>query len=169
MAAVANNDWAVGQLFDRVCHSKYWPETAIFTIEDNAQNRPDHVDLRRITGLVILPYTKRGAVDSTLYTTSSMIQTMELLLGLPPMTQYNVAATPMYAAFTDKAGLSGYTHVGTEVDVNTKNTVLAWGSKESGEMDFSNYNRAPEFLLNKIVWKSVRGTQRAMPLPVRQL
>jgi YVTN family beta-propeller protein len=166
-AAVANNDWAVGQLVDRVSHSKYWAETAIFIIEDDAQNGPDHVDSRRTTGLVISPYTKRGAVDSTLYTTSSMVRTMELLLGLPPMTQYDAAATPMYAAFMDKADLSGYTHVGPEVDVNAKNTVMAWGSKESGEMDFSDYDRAPEFALNEIIWKSVRGARSAMPLPVR--
>jgi YVTN family beta-propeller protein len=167
-AAVANNDWAVGQLVDRVTHSKYWPKTAIFVIEDDAQNGPDHVDSRRTTGLVISPYTKRGAVDSTLYTTSSMLRTMELLLGLPPMTQYDAAAMPMYAAFTDKADLTPYTHVGPEVDVNAKNTALAWGAKESMEMDFSDYDRTPEFELNEIIWKSVRGARAAMPVPVRR-
>ncbi|MBI2687259.1 MAG: beta-propeller fold lactonase family protein [Acidobacteria bacterium] len=166
-AAVANNDWAVGQLIDRVSHSRYWPQTAIFIIEDDAQNGPDHVDSRRTTGLVISPYTKRNAVDSTLYTTSSMLRTMELLLGLPPMTQYDAAAMPMYAAFMEKADLTPYTHVPPQVDVNAKNTALAWGAKESAEMDFSDYDRAPEFALNEILWKSVRGANSPMPLPIR--
>jgi YVTN family beta-propeller protein len=166
-AAVANNDWAVGQLVDRVTHSKYWPETAIFIIEDDAQNGPDHVDSRRTTGLVISPYTKRNALDSTLYTTSSMLRTMELLLGLPPMTQYDAAATPMFAAFTDKADLTPYTHVPPEVDVNALNTVLAWGARESEQMDFTEYDRTPEFALNEILWKSVRGADSPMPLPIR--
>jgi YVTN family beta-propeller protein len=166
-AAVANNDWAVGQLVDRVTHSKYWPETAIFIIEDDAQNGPDHVDSRRTTGLVISPYTKRNALDSTLYTTSSMLRTMELLLGLPPMTQYDAAATPMFAAFTDKPNLTPYTHVPPEVDVNALNTALAWGARESEQMDFTEYDRIPEFALNEILWKSVRGADSPMPLPIR--
>ena len=166
-AAVANNDWAVGQLVDRVSHSKYWANTAIFIIEDDAQNGPDHVDSRRTVGLVISPFTKRNAIDSTLYTTSSMLRTMELLLGLPPMTQYDAGATPMYAAFTEKADLTAYTHVGPEVDVNARNTALAWGAKASAEMDFSDYDRVPEFALNEIIWKSVRGARSQMPLPVR--
>ena len=136
-------------------------------IEDDAQNGPDHVDSRRTTALVISPYTKRNAVDSTLYTTSSMVRTMELLLGLPPMTQYDAAATPMFAAFTDKADLTPFVHEQPQVDVNAKNTALAWGSKESGAMDFSDYDRAPEFALNEIIWKSVRGAHSPMPLPVR--
>ena len=95
-AMVANADWAVGQLVERLSKSPYWPETAIFIIEDDAQNGPDHVDARRTVGLVVSPYTRRNFVDSTLYTTSAMLRTMELLLGLPPMTQYDAAALPMY-------------------------------------------------------------------------
>ncbi|MGH9719524.1 MAG: alkaline phosphatase family protein [Bryobacteraceae bacterium] len=167
-AAVANNDWAVGMLVDRVTHSRYWPETAIFIIEDDAQNGPDHVDARRTTGLVISPYTKRRAVDSALYTTSSMIRTMELLLGLPPMTQYDAAALPMYASFSTKPDLTPFKHVPPEVDVNAKNTAAAWGAKESLAMDFSEYDRTPEFELNEIVWKSVRGAKSEMPLPIRR-
>ena len=74
---MANNDWGVGQLFDWVCHSKNWLETAIFTIKEDVQNGPGHVDLQQITNLVISPYSKQGAVDSTMYTMSSMIRTME--------------------------------------------------------------------------------------------
>ncbi|HUQ92399.1 MAG TPA: hypothetical protein VM120_12020 [Bryobacteraceae bacterium] len=167
-AAVANNDWAIGMLVDRVSHSRYWPEAAIFLIEDDAQNGPDHVDARRTVGLVISPYTKRGAVDSNLYTTSSMLRTMELLLGLPPMTQYDAAALPMYASFNRTASLDPFTHVPPQVDVNAKNTELAWGAKESMRMDFSDYDRAPEFALNEIIWKSVRGAASEMPIPIRR-
>ena len=168
VAAVANNDWAVGQLVDRITHSRYWPETAIFLIEDDAQNGPDHVDARRTTGLVISPFTKRKALDSTLYTTSSMVRTMELLLGLPPMTQYDAAAMPMYASFTSARDLAPFAHVPPQVDVNAKNAATAWGAKASLAMDFSDYDRAPEFELNEIIWKSVRGAASPMPLPIRR-
>ncbi len=168
VACVANNDWAVGQLVDRVTHSKYWPETAIFIIEDDAQNGPDHVDARRTAGLVISPYTKRQAVDSTLYSTSSMLRTMQLLLGLPPMTQYDAAATPMYASFSVKPDLTPFVHVDAQVDVNAKNTATAWGVRESLAMNFSEYDLAPEFELNEIIWKSVRGARSEMPLPQRR-
>ncbi len=167
-AAVANNDWAVGQLIDRVSHSKYWAKTAIFVIEDDAQDGPDHVDARRTVAFIVSPYTKRGVVDSTLYTTSSMLRTMELLLGLPPMTQYDAAATPMYAAFNAEPDLRPYTVEAPKIDVNAKNTMTAWGAKESMEMDFSEYDRTPMFALNEIVWKSVKGADSEMPLPVRR-
>ena len=167
-AMVANADWAVGQLVERMTKSPYWPETAIFMIEDDAQNGPDHVDARRTVGLVISPYTKRGVVDSTLYTTSSMLRTIELLLGLPPMTQYDAAAMPMYNSFGTKQDLQGYQVRTPKIDVNEKNTVLAWGAKESMEMNLDEVDEAPMFALNEIIWKSVKGADSAMPLPVHR-
>lgn len=167
-AMVANHDYAVGLLVERVTNSKYWPETAIFMIEDDAQDGSDHVDARRTIGFVVSPYTKRGVLDSTLYTTSSMLRTMELLLGLPPMTQYDAAANPMYAAFGDQADLTPYKHVKPDYDLEEKNTVRAWGARESQEMDFSDVDRAPMFALNEIIWKSVRGADSEMPLPVHR-
>ncbi len=168
VAAVANNDWAIGQLVDRVSHSPYWAKTAIFIIEDDAQDGPDHVDARRTVALVASPFARRGIIDSTLYTTSSMLRTMELLLGLPPMTQYDAAATPMYAAFTNQADLRPFTLEAPRVDVNAKNTLTAWGARESMEMDFTEYDRTPMFALNEIVWKSVKGADSPMPLPLRR-
>lgn len=167
-SSVANNDWAIGQLVERVSHSKYWKETAIFIIEDDAQDGADHVDARRTVGLVISPYTKRQAIDSTLYTTSSMLRTMELMLGLPPMTQYDAAAMPMYASFTDTPDMTPYEALAPMIDVNEKNTMNAWGAKKSMEMDFSDYDRTPMFALNEIIWKSVKGADSEMPLPVRR-
>ncbi len=166
IACVANNDWALGQLVDRVSHSRYWPETAIFVIEDDAQNGPDHVDARRTVGLVVSPYTKRKAVDSTLYTTSSMVRTIELLLGLPPMTQYDASAMPMYASFGTAADPTPFTHLPPQVDVNAKNGKKAPGAKVSLSMDFSDYDRAPMLALNEVIWKSVRGEESEMPLPI---
>lgn len=167
-AMVANADHAVGQLVERITKSPYWPETAIFIIEDDAQNGPDHVDARRTIGLVVSPYTKRNFVDSTLYTTSAMLRTMELLLGLPPMTQYDAAAMPMYNAFGVKADLTPYKAIAPHIDVNEKNTVLAWGAKASMEMNLDEVDQAPMFALNEIIWKSVRGANSEMPLPVHR-
>ena len=83
-AYVAENDLALGMIVEAVSHSKFWPQTAIFVVEDDAQNGPDHVDAHRTIAFVISPYTKRGVVDSTMYSTSSMLRTMELILGLQP-------------------------------------------------------------------------------------
>src|SRR5262249_1056662 len=91
-AYVADNDVAFGMLVEAVSHSKFWPQTAIFVVEDDAQNGPDHVDAHRTTAWVISPYTKRHAVDSTMYSTSSMLRTIELILGLKPMSQFDAAA-----------------------------------------------------------------------------
>jgi YVTN family beta-propeller protein len=167
-AMVANADHAVGQLVERITASPYWPETAVFIIEDDAQNGPDHVDARRTIGLVVSPYTKRQFVDSTLYTTSAMLRTIELLLGLPPMTQYDAAAMPMYNSFGTKADLTPYKVVAPKIDVNEKNTVTAWGAKASMEMNLDEVDEAPMFALNEIIWKSVRGADSEMPLPVHR-
>lgn len=166
VACVANNDWALGQLVERVSRSRYWRETAIFVIEDDAQNGPDHVDARRTVGLVISPYAKRKYVDSTLYTTSSMVRTMELLLGLPPMTQFDAAAMPMYASFGTTPDLTPYTLENPRVDVNARNPRGAPGAKVSLSMDFSDYDLTPMFELNEVIWKSVRGADSEMPLPI---
>ena len=107
-ACVASNDLALGRLVEAVSKSKFWTETAIFVIEDDAQNGPDHVDAHRTVGLVISPYTKRRHLDSTQYSTVSMIRTMELILGLPPLSQFDAAARPMFESFTDKADLTPY-------------------------------------------------------------
>jgi hypothetical protein len=137
-------------------------------IEDDAQNGPDHVDARRTIGLVVSPYTKRKFLDSTLYTTSAMLRTIELLLGLPPMTQYDAAALPMYNSFGTKADLTPYQAVAPRIEVNEKNTQLAWGARESLEMNLDEVDQAPMFALNEIIWKSVKGADSEMPLPIHR-
>jgi hypothetical protein len=168
VAMVASNDLAVGMLVEHVSHSKYWPTTAIFIIEDDAQDGPDHVDARRTTALVISPYVKRGVVDSTLYSTSSMLRTIELLLGLPPMSQYDAAATPMYASFGVEADLTPFTLWPAQVDLAAKNTQKSYGARLSQQMDFSDLDRAPMHALNEILWKSIKGADSPMPPPVHQ-
>jgi YVTN family beta-propeller protein len=167
-ACVASNDLALGRLVEAVTKSKYWKETAIFVIEDDAQNGPDHVDAHRTVGLVISPYTKRHAVDRAQYSTVSMIRTMELILGLSPLSQYDAAARPMYASFTDKADLTPYSHEEARVDLNVKNTKKSYGAARSSRMDFSEYDRVDDFELNEILWRSIKGVDAPVPPTVRR-
>jgi YVTN family beta-propeller protein len=167
-AMVANNDFAIGELVDAVSHSRYWPNTAIFIIEDDAQDGPDHVDARRTAGLVISPYVKRGIVDSTLYSTSSYVRSIELLLGLPPMSQYDAAAMPMYASFGTEAKIMPFDVIQPKIDVNVKNTKASYGAEESSKMDFSDVDRAPMHALNAIIWRSVKGPDAVVPTPIHR-
>jgi YVTN family beta-propeller protein len=167
-ACVASNDLALGRIVEEVTHSKLWPETAIFVIEDDAQNGPDHVDAHRTVGLVISPYTKRGSLDSTQYSTVGMIRTMELILGLTPLSQYDAAATPMFASFTDKADLTPYTAEAARIDLNARNTATAYGAERSKAMDFSEYDKIDDFDLNEILWHAIKGKDAPMPPAVRR-
>ncbi len=108
-AMVADNDLALGMMIERISHSRYWKECSIFVVEDNAQNGLDHVDAHRMVGFVISPYVLRHSVDRRMYSTASMLRTMELILGLPPMTQFDASAPPMHASFTDIPDFTPYT------------------------------------------------------------
>ena len=167
-ACVASNDVALGRLVEAFSRSKYWKETAIFVIEDDAQNGPDHVDAHRTVGLVISPYVKRKALDSTQYTTVSMIRTMELILGLEPLSQFDASAQPMFASFTDKPDLAPYTAESARIDVNVKNTMLAYGAERSSKMDFSEYDKIDDFELNEILWRAIKGKNAPLPPAVRR-
>ncbi len=107
-ALVGDNDLALGQIVEAVSRTKFWAQTAIFVLEDDAQNGPDHVDAHRSVLLVASPYSRRAVVDSTMYSTASVLRTMELILGLKPMTQFDAAAMPMFNAFHAKANLAVY-------------------------------------------------------------
>ena len=165
-AAVANNDTALGMIIERLSHSPYWKETAIFVIEDDAQDGADHVDAHRTMGLVVSPFVRRETVDSTMYSTSSMIRTMELLLGLPPMTQYDASAPPMYKTFGPTADLTPYTLHKADYNLDEKNTLQAYGAQRSMKMDFDDDDQAPAHELNAIIWRSVKGPTAAVPAPV---
>jgi YVTN family beta-propeller protein len=167
-ACVASNDLALGQLVEAVSKSSLWKETAIFVIEDDAQNGPDHVDAHRTAGHVISPYAKRGALDSTQYSTVSMIRTIELILGLPPLSQYDAAARPMFNSFTDTPDLRPYTHQPARIDLNATNTRMAYGADRSSRMDFSEVDRIDDFELNEILWRAVKGLDAPVPPAVRR-
>jgi YVTN family beta-propeller protein len=166
-AMVAENDLALGRLVETVSKSRYWKESAIFIVEDDAQNGPDHVDAHRSSVLVVSPYARRRGTDSTLYTTSAVLRTMELILGLPPMTQYDAAATPMYTAFQTAPSLAAFVHVAPRIPIDEKNGATAPGAQSSMAMDFSEPDLAPELELNEILWRSVRGGASTMPPIVR--
>lgn len=166
-AMVADNDLALGRIVEAVSRSKFWADTAIFVLEDDAQNGPDHVDAHRMPGFVISSWTKRHAVDSTLYSTTSMLRTIELILGLQPMSQFDAAATPMWNAFAGEPELAPFTARPARVDLTTKNTKLAWGARESQKMDFTEPDKVDDIVLNEVVWRSVRGANSPMPAPVR--
>jgi hypothetical protein len=166
-ALVADNDLALGRVIEAISHSKFWTTTAVFVLEDDAQNGADHVDAHRSPALVVSPYTRRHVVDSSMYSTTSMLRTMELILGLRPMSQFDAAAQPMGAAFQAKPDISAYTHLPPGADLQERNTRLAWGAEKSAHMDFSEEDAADDLALNEIVWKSVRGADTPMPPPVR--
>ena len=165
-ACMGDNDLALGRVVEAVSHSKFWPRTAIFVLEDDAQNGPDHVDAHRSPAFVISPYARRGAVDSTMYSTSSMLRTMELILGLKPMTQFDATAHPMFQAFQAAPDLRPYDALPAGVDLNERNSPVAWGGRASQQMDFSREDAADETALNEIIWRSVRGAGQPMPAPV---
>ena len=164
-ACVADNDLALGQIVEAISKSKFWPQTAIFVVEDDAQNGPDHVDAHRSIAFVISPYTRRAAVDSTMYSTSGMLRTIELILGLKPMSQFDSAAAPMFNAFANKPDARPYEPLPANVDLEAKNRLLAWGGRI--KMDFSHADAVDDLLLNEVVWRSVRGPDHPMPAPIR--
>jgi len=168
-AAVGSNDVALGKIVAAASRSKFWNEMAIFVIEDDAQNGPDHVDAHRTMGLVISPYVKRHSVDSTLYTTASMVRTMELILGLPPMTQYDGGATAMFNCFDQNASSEPYEVKTPKVDLEAKNTPSSPGAKRSAKMDFRAYDRAPEDELNRILWAAAKGPDAPYPTPIHRV
>jgi DNA-binding beta-propeller fold protein YncE len=166
-AYLADNDLALGRIVDAISHSKFWPQTAIFIVEDDAQNGADHVDAHRTLAFVISPYIKRHLVDSTMYSTSSMLRTIELTLGLKPMSQFDAAATPMFVAFQAKPDLTAYAALPARIDLDQRNVKTSWGEKISRTMDFSKEDAADDLLLNKVIWQSVRGEDSPMPPPTR--
>jgi YVTN family beta-propeller protein len=167
-ASVASNDVAVGKIVEAASHSKYWKETAIFIVEDDSQNGPDHVDAHRTVATVISPYMKRHVVDSTHYTQMSLLRTMELILGLPPLTQYDAGATPMFNAFTKEAVETPYTVLQPKVDLLAKNTAKSPGAKASAQMDFDEPDEAPEDELNRVLWLAMKGPDAAYPTPIHR-
>ena len=147
--------------------SKIWKETAIFIIEDDAQNGPDHVDAHRSTAYLAGGFVKRKLIDHTMYSTSSMLRTMELILGLPPMSQYDAAALPMYKCFSATPDLSPFKAVPPNVDLNEKSVKNTASARLSETFDFSKEDRIPDLVFSEVIWKAVKGEASIMPAPRR--
>ncbi len=160
---VADNDLALGRLVEAVSNSVYWKDTAIFVLEDDAQNGADHVDAHRMPALAISAYSKRGVRDHTFYSTSAMLRTIELILGLSPMTQFDAAATPMVAAFQDTPDLKPYKVITPKQPLGALNTDTAYKANVSAGLDLSRADRVDEAVFNEIIWHAVKGEQTPLP------
>jgi hypothetical protein len=167
---VADNDLALGRIVEALTRSKFWKETCIFVVEDDPQFGFDHVDGHRSVALVISPYTRRKFVDSTNYNQTGMVKTIELILGLPPMNQLDLSATPMRGCFQDKPDLTPYTAVANKVALDEMNPslrqlkgqALHWARK-SLELDLDEADAADEETLNRILWHAARGPDTPYP------
>ncbi|HTI93858.1 MAG TPA: bifunctional YncE family protein/alkaline phosphatase family protein [Puia sp.] len=166
-AHVADNDLAVGMFVEHLSKSPIWKESVVFILEDDAQNGPDHVDAHRSPAYVCGGYVKRHFVDHTMYTTSSVLHTMELILGLQPMTQYDAAATAMWRSFTPAADGSPFTALPESInllDVNPRKGRLA---AMAHGLDFSHEDAQPDAIMNAMLWKAVKGENAIVPAPTR--
>lgn len=161
---VAENDFAVGKLVERVSTSPYWASTAIFITEDDAQNGPDHVDAHRTTSLVVSPYTSQAhpRAEHTLYDTAAMLRTMELIVGLRPLSQFDADANPMWHLFSGVPDLTPYTAEPNRVGYTT-NSPTAYGADVSAQMDFSVEDRVPMDVLNAVLWHAIKGADVPYP------
>jgi YVTN family beta-propeller protein len=166
-AQVADNDLALGRLVDHISHSPIWKESVIFVLEDDAQDGPDHVDAHRSVAWVISPYVKPKSVNHTMYSTSGMLRTIELILGLPPMSQYDAAATPMWNCFQARPDTSVYNYVPANINLDLRNTASNKAAKQSSLFNLTKADRAPDRLLNEVIWQSVKGAGSQMPEPRR--
>jgi hypothetical protein len=165
LAMAADNDYALGMIVEAVSKSRFWSSTVICVLEDDAQNGPDHVDSHRSPALLISPYIKRHTVDSNMYNTASMLRTMELLLGLHPMTQFDAAARPMAASFQATPDPAPYTAEKPRIPLDTKNAPTAPAAAASNRMNFEEADQIDDDELNDILWRAIRKDQP--PPPVR--
>jgi hypothetical protein len=150
---------------EAISKSRFWSATAIFVLEDDAQNGADHVDSHRSPAFVISPYARRRAVDSTMYNTTSMLRTMELILGLRPMTHFDAGARPMAGAFQPKPDLRPYTAESPRYSLDERNPALSATAARSARLDFSREDAIDDDELNDILWRALRSDPP--PAPVR--
>ena len=170
-AQVADNDLALGRMVDALSHSVFWPRTCIFAIEDDPQSGWDHVSAYRTTAYVISPYTRRGAVVGTQYNQTSLLRTMELILGLPPMNQMDATATPMTDCFTNQPDFTPYVAMSNNVPLNQMNPppkkiadrVLRKDAYVSSRLPLDKADQCPEDTLNRILWHAMKGTREPYP------
>lgn len=166
-AQVADNDLAIGMFIEHLSKSPVWKESAVFIVEDDAQNGPDHVDAHRTTAYVAGGFVKRHFADHTMYSTSSMLRTIELILGLPPMTQYDAAAEPMWRCFSSKPDLAPFVSVPAEINLSEKNTALNEWQRRSDKFNFTKEDAVPDMEFNVVLWHGIKGDDLPLPAPRR--
>jgi YVTN family beta-propeller protein len=170
-AQAADNDLALGQIVEAVSRSKFWTNTCIFAVEDDPQNGWDHVSGYRTTAYVISPYTKRNAVVSTQYNQTSLLRTIELMLGLPPMNQLDATATPMFDCFTNTPDFTAFIAVTNNVQLDEMNpepkkisdSALRKDAEVSAKLPLEKEDQCPEDLFNRILWRAAKGSQAPYP------
>lgn len=166
-AHVADNDWAVGLFVEHLSNSKIWNQSVIFILEDDAQNGPDHVDAHRSTAYIAGGFVKRNFIDHTMYSTSSMLRTIELILGLPPMSQYDAAAEPMWRCFDTISTNKPFKSIPSNVDLNDKNMLQTASAILSESFNLTKEDAIPDILFSNVIWKAVKGENSIMPAPKR--
>jgi len=165
LSSAADNDLALGMIVEGISKSKFWTSTLICVLEDDAQNGPDHVDSHRSPAFLISSYVKRHTVDSSMYNTTSMLRTIEFLLGLRPMTQFDASARPMTASFLAKPDAAPYTAEKARYSLTEKNPGTAPGAAASNRMNFQEADQIDDDELNDILWRAIR--KDTPPPPVR--
>jgi YVTN family beta-propeller protein len=166
-AHVADNDLAVGLFVEYLSNSPIWKESLVLIVEDDAQNGPDHVDAHRTTAFLAGGYVKKGFIDHTPYSTSSFLRTMELILGLPPMSQYDAAATPVWRCLDNTPDHPAFKARPANIDLNLKNQVVSEWQKKSETFDFSKEDNVNDTDFNEVIWRAVKGLDSPCPPSVR--
>jgi YVTN family beta-propeller protein len=166
-AHVADNDLAVGEFVEYLSKSSVWKESVVFILEDDAQNGADHVDAHRSPVYIAGGFVKRHFVDHSMYSTTSVVRTIELILGMPPMSQYDAAANPMWRCFAAIPDMNAFNALPANIDLTEKN--IAWNelSKKSAQFDFTKEDRVPEDQFNEVLWKGIKGMNAIVPAPKR--
>ncbi|MBR7720886.1 bifunctional YncE family protein/alkaline phosphatase family protein [Hymenobacter properus] len=167
LSYAADNDLALGRLIEHLSHSPVWKESVVMIVEDDAQNGPDHVDAHRSTAYLVGPYIRRNAVVHTAYTTSGMLRTLELILGLPPMSQYDAAALPLWACFTARPNFKPYALRPATTPQDVRNTAFNAPARRALRFDMSREDAAPDLAFNENIWQAIRGEKSQMPAPRR--
>ena len=168
-ALVASNDLAVGRLIDDLSHSRFWPHTAVFILEDDAQDGPDHVDCHRSPLFVISPYVRHGAVAHGQFSTVAVLKTIEQILGLDSLTYFDDRAPSLLGLFEKQPNLEPFTHRPAQTPLDEFNSPNAPGAKLSATWDFTHPDSAPDQELNRVIWQSVKGKDSEPPSPVYSL
>jgi hypothetical protein len=165
-AMVADSDLAIGQLVDTISHSRIWSSSVIFIVEDDSQDGADHVDAHRIPVAVISPYALPGAVIHSRYDLPSVTRSMELIMGMNPLSLNDALATPMYDAFSSEPlNSEPIDAIPANVDLQSRNTTASPWAAQSSKLPLGELDAVPQATLDAILWKSVHGADSVPPPP----